>query len=157
MAQRVIKSEADKERLIRFLDQQELPVTVAIVKGGYRSNAQNRLQHLWVSEIAQQLEDRTVEEIRAYCKLHIGVPILREENRDFRDRYDEVFKPIPYEVKLQLMGVPFDFPTTRLMTVAQKNKYLDHMQKHWAEKGIVLTDPQELSWAAHIASYKDAA
>jgi hypothetical protein len=38
----------------------------------------------------------------------------------------------------------FDFPVTSRMTVAQKMKYLDWMQQHFAEQGVVLTQPDEM-------------
>jgi hypothetical protein len=130
--------------LLRFLEQQAVPFTVNIAKGGKRSLKQNRLSRLWLNEIAEQLGDQTPEEVRGYCKLTIGVPILRAENETFRAKYDAIVKPLPYEDKLALMMEPLDFPVSRLMTTKQATAYLDGVHRHFAEKGIVLTDPGDL-------------
>ena len=152
MSQRVIRTEADKATLIKFIEGHDMPCTVSVTKGAKRSTEQNRLQRLWINEIAEQLGDQTPEQVRAYCKLTIGVPILREENDDFREQYDRVFKPLQYELKIELMMEPFDFPVTRLMKTKQKKRYLDNMGQHFAEKGFSLTNPDDLSWAGSIAA-----
>ena len=75
--------------LLTVLRSTEAPFTVSIAKGRKRSTEQNRLQRLWMNEIAEQLGDQTPEEVRGYCKLTIGVPILRAENEAFCASYDE--------------------------------------------------------------------
>lgn len=144
MTTRFLETDADRRMLIRFIEAQPLPVVVSVSKGGKRTVKQNRLQRQWVNEIAEQLGDQTPEEVRGYCKLTIGVPILREENEAFRERYDAIVKPLPYEQKLQLMMEPLDFPVTRLLTTSQHTRYLDGVHRHFSEKGIVLTDPGDL-------------
>ncbi len=144
MTTRFVETEAERRMLLRFLESQPLPFTVNITKGGKRTLKQNRLQRQWLNEIAEQFGDQTPEEIRGYCKLTIGVPILRAENETFRERYDAVVKPLPYEQKIALMMEPLDFPITRLMTTKQGTAYLDGMHRHFSEKGIVLTDPGDL-------------
>ena len=106
-----------------------------------RTLEQNRLQRLFINEIAYQLHDQTVEEVRGYCKLTIGVPILRAENDEFRERYDKIVRPLPYDQKLALMMEPFDMPVTRIMTTKQHAKYLDEIQRHFAAQGVILTQP----------------
>ena len=113
--------------------------------GTKRSLRQNKLQRLWMNEISQQLGDQTPEEVRGYCKLTIGVPILRAENERFRERYDKIVRPLPYEQKMALMMEPLDFPITRLMTTKQATAYLDGVHRHFSEKGVVLTDPGDLT------------
>lgn len=130
--------------LIRFIEGHKLPFTVTLTAGKHRTTHQNRLQRLWMNEIAEQLGDITAEEARGYCKLAIGVPILRAENEAFRERYDAIVKPLPYEQKLALMQEPFDFGVTRLMNTKQKTDYLDAVHRHFSEKGVVLTNPEEL-------------
>lgn len=144
MTQRIVETEADRRMLIRFLEAQALPITVSVTKGGKRSLRQNKLQRLWLNEIAEQLGDQTPEEVRGYCKLTIGVPILRAEHEAFRERYDLIVRPLPYEQKLALMMEPLDFPVTRLMSTKQATAYLDGVHRHFSEKGIVLTDPGDL-------------
>jgi hypothetical protein len=148
MTTRVIKSEADLALLIQHLKARPRPYTVDIVKGKHRSTEQNKLQRLWLNEIAEQLGDRTAEEIRGYCKLVFGVPILRAENPAFQERYDAIIRPLPYETKLAIMTEPLDMPVTRLMTTDQKTRYLDAVSQHFLEQGIVLTDPETKKEAA---------
>ena len=144
MTTRFLETDHDRRMLIRFLEDQPLPVTVSLTKGGKRSLRQNKLQRLWINEIAEQLADQSPEEVRGYCKLTIGVPILRAENETFRERYDAIVRPLPYEQKLALMMEPLDFPISRLMTTKQATAYLDGIHRHFSEKGIVLTDPGDL-------------
>ena len=144
MTTRFLETDYDRRMLIRFLEDQPLPVTVSLTKGGKRSLRQNKLQRLWINEIAEQLSDQSPEEVRGYCKLTIGVPILRAENDTFRERYDAIVRPLPYEQKLALMMEPLDFPISRLMTTKQATAYLDGIHRHFSEKGIVLTDPGDL-------------
>lgn len=143
MTTRVVKSEAQRTLLIRFVKEQALPFTATLAKGQHRTTEQNRLNHLWMKEISEQLGDQTPEEVRGYCKLTIGVPILRAENEAFREKYDSIVKPLPYEKKLATMMEPLDMPITRIMTTKQKTKYLDGVMRHFTEKGVALTQPPD--------------
>lgn len=153
MSQRFLETDADRRALFRFLEDQPLPLTVSLSKGGKRTLQQNKLQMKWMGEIAEQLGDQTAEEVRGYCKLTIGVPILRTENEAFRERYDIIIRPLPYEQKLYLMMEPFDFAITRLMNTKQFTAYLDGVHRHFSEKGIALTDPGDLT--QHGGTFKD--
>jgi len=108
-----------------------------------RSIQQNRLQRQWCNDLATQ-GDMTAEQYRAHSKLHIGVPILRSESEDFKEKYDRIIKPLPYDQKLELMAEPFDFPVTRLMTKEQSIKYLDAFSVYWVQKGFYLTNPADI-------------
>lgn len=142
MATRFIKTEEDMSNLVKLIGHLDMPFTASLTAGVKRSDKQNRLQRKWIAEIAEQLPQGTAEEWRGYCKLHIGIPILRNENDAFQSEYDEVIKPLPYEAKMKLMMVPFDFGVTRIMTTKQKKSYLDQVQRFFAEQGVVLTDPE---------------
>lgn len=141
MADRTVETEQARTMLIRFVQNHALPFTATITAGKHRSADQNRLQRLWVREIAEQIGDQTQEQVRAFIKLTIGVPILREENEAFRLRYDEVVKPLNYEQKIALMAEPLDMPITRLFTTKQHARFLDEVHRYFSELGIVLTDP----------------
>lgn len=143
MADRTIETEQARTMLIRFIENHALPFTATITTGKHRSTVQNRLQRLWVREIAEQLGDQTQEQVRAFIKLHLGVPILREENDAFRLRYDEVVKPLNYEQKITLMMEPLDMPITRLFTTKQHARFLDAVHEYFSSRGIVLTDPED--------------
>lgn len=137
----VVKTESDRARLIKLIEHRDIPFTVNLTKGAGRSIEQNRLQRLWLNEAAEQ-GDHTAEEYRAYCKLTLGIPILRAESEDFAEAYDRLIRPMPYETKLQLMMVPHDYPVTRLMTTKQKSTYLDQMFRLFGDMGFRLTDPE---------------
>lgn len=141
MTSRIITTPYELSQLIKLIGAQPMPFSISIVKGKKRSPAQNRLQRQWIGEITDQLEGQTAEEWRAYCKLHFGVPILRAENDKFREAYDRLIRPLPYEQKLGFMMTPIDFQVTRLMTTKQKTNYLEQVCQHFAEQGVVLTDP----------------
>jgi hypothetical protein len=145
MTTRTIRTEAQLDSWVAFLRGRKLPLTVSVIKGEARSLNQNRTQFLWFAEIARQLGDMTPEDVRAYCKLHLAVPILRQENEAFRDVYDRILRPLPYEHKLACMSPPIDMPVTSQMTKPQAMQYLDAMQQHWAERGIVLTNPDPIT------------
>jgi hypothetical protein len=147
MAERFIENDGDRKMLIRFIEAQKLPMTVNIEIGRQRSKAQNRLQRKWMKEIADQLGDQTPEEVRGFCKLTIGVPILRMENEKFREAYDRRVRPMPYEQKMAFMMEPFDLAVTRIMTTKQKTAYLDGVHRYFSERGIVLTNPGDLVWS----------
>ncbi len=142
MTTRIIDSPADRTMLLLFLKGKNPPYTITITDGKHRTNEQNKLQRKWISEISEQLGDQTFEEVRGYCKLTIGVPILREQNEDFCETYDRVIKPLSYEHKLQMMMEPIDVPITRIMNTKQKTEYLDGIHRHFSSQGIILTIPE---------------
>ena len=147
MTTRSINSEGDRASLLRLLGGRKVPVTATVVKGRNRSLKQNKLTFKWYGEIAEQLSDRTPEEVYAYCKLHFGVPILRSDNEAWRLAYDRRVKPMDYETKLDLMG-PLDLPVTRIMTTGQLARYLDAIALCFSAQGVALTDPDDIRKAA---------
>lgn len=150
MSHRIIESEFDRQLLIRFIENQKLPFTASVTAGKHRTTNQNRLNRKWMTEIAEQMAGtfESAEHVRGYCKLHFGIPILRAENEAFCLEYDGVIRPLPYEQKLRLMRVPFDFGVTRIMTTKQETAYLDAVFRHFSEQGVALTVPEERARAA---------
>ena len=150
---RWVKNEDEQELLMTFIGNMELPLTVTIQQGiiEKRSNDQNRLQRLWINEAAEQdTIGMTAEEYRAYCKLHFGVPMLRNENDTFAELYDSKIRdrvpPYSYEQKLEFMAIPWDMHVTRLMTIKQHDKYLNMMHNHFTSLGMILTIPNDIDW-----------
>lgn len=146
MARRIIESEYERRMLLKFIEGQKLPLTVTVQAVGKRSAQQNRLNRQWMLDIEAQLDGWTAEYARGYCKLYFGIPILRNEDEEFCREYDAVVRPLPYEAKLKLMMVPFDFGVTRKMTVKQQTAYLDAIHQHFSEQGVVLTNPDDLKF-----------
>lgn len=147
MVQRFIESPEGLVALIKFLEREERPFTVSIARGGARTSKQNRLFRRWLMEIQAQTEQETVEYWRGYCKLHMGVPILRNDDEAFRVGYDKTVKPLPYERKMECMMEPIAMPVTSRMTTKQMTLFLDDMHRHFAEQGIELSVPEDLRYA----------
>jgi len=151
MATRVLRSPDDIDALARLIGARtKYPLTVTITQGDPRRDKQNRLAQRWFTDVSRQLGDRTHENVRAYCKLHFGVPILRAENEAFRLSYDRTMRPLDYETKLEAME-HLDLPVTRLMTVKQMTAFMDEMQRHWCGMGFRLTDPEALKYEEEFA------
>lgn len=117
--------------------------TVVRIGGNRRTLDQNALMWKWATEVSSFLGDVTTTEVHAYNKLHFGVPILRETDEDFREVYDRTIKPLPYEVKMEIMGPPIDLPVTRRMTKKAHARYLDDVFAVWTGRGATLTMPEE--------------
>lgn len=141
MTQRIIKNKDDLALLKVYLDGRKLPLTIDIEYGRDRSTEQNRLSQKWYTEIAEQTgEDR--DDVRARCKLEIGVPIMREASEKFRSTYDRLIRPLDYADKLALIR-DTDMPVTRLMNVSDMGLFMDAVFQRHSEFGIVLTIPPD--------------
>ncbi len=100
-----------------------------------RSLDQNALKEVWYNDVSKESGEMG-RDVKRYCKLHFGVPILRGEDEDFRAFYDSALKSkLSYEEKLQAMDY---MPVTSLMSTSQMTRYLSDMQKHYAEQSVVL-------------------
>lgn len=149
MAHRIVTSEHELAALGKLLGGLKLPITVEWRQGRDRSLAQNRLQFDWAREVAEQLGDRTADEVRCDWKLRHGVPIMREDSEAFRATYDEILKPLPFEQKVRMMQM---VSVTSLMSVPQMSRYLDAVQRECLQAGLGLADPgSDLS--AHMARH----
>lgn len=117
------------------IGQAQPPFTLTMKPGKEpRRDRQNRFAFEMYGQIARILGDRDTEDVRAETKLRIGVPIMRLDD-DFRAAYDQHVRGLPYETKLALMVEPFDFPVTRLMTVAQMAEYITKALAYWDAQG----------------------
>jgi hypothetical protein len=141
MVQRAVKNQDDLALLKVYLDERKRPFTVDVTDGRDRSNEQNNLAHKWYAEIAEQTGEAR-EDVRARCKLELGVPILRHGSEAFRKTYDRLIRPIDYEDKLDLIKA-IDMPVTRLMNVGQMTEYMDAVFQTHAKHGIELTIPPD--------------
>lgn len=106
---------------------------VTLKPGKDRSLDQNDMTFELYTRIGKTLYGGDVEYARRECKLHYGVPILREEDAKFRESYDRALKPLSYERKLEVMQW---FPVTSLMGVKQCQRYIDKIQDAYTQKGV---------------------
>lgn len=142
MISRYIQTETEKEMANRLIANRKLPFTVTIKDGKDRTVLQNSFQWAWMKEIAEQLNFDTSNHAQAFCKLHYGVPIKREDE-DFRIKYDKHIKPRTYEEKLELMMEPIAFPVTSLMNTKQMNRYFETVAAEMNEQGVYLKFPED--------------
>jgi hypothetical protein len=116
------------------------PFVVQVVQAK-RTLDQNAISHAIYTQIASQLEDQTVQEVRAECKLRFGIPILRAGNPDFKAMYDKAIRAtLDYEEKLKAMEF---LPVTRLMDKAQFSEYLDTVIREFSKAGVSILMPGE--------------
>lgn len=106
---------------------------------------------LWASlyrRISETLGTGTaadIAEIKSYCKLMIGVPILRRDCEQFEKGWRRYFAMRSYEEQLFLMGGnPLfgvdGFPVTRLLDTKQGAEYTDAVVNHYAPLGVYFED-----------------
>lgn len=116
------------------------PPTVEFVQP-LRSLDQNAMTWSLYTQIAEQKQDESINEIQHHCKLHYGVPILRRDNVKFQAMYDKAFRDVlEYEEKLAAMEF---LPVTRLMNKTQCSEYLDTIIREYSKQGYFLTHPSE--------------
>ena len=120
-------------------------VVVSLRPGKDRTLDQNALWFALYQRIAQMTQIGDVEDARRYCKLHFGVPIMRNADEDFRDGWNRMFLHLAYEQKLELMGPcaifgPDGFPVTRLFDRAQGIAYTDKIVTEFSAKGVFFGD-----------------
>lgn len=114
---------------------------ISIRTGKDRSLDQNAISHAWYEQISRELGEDSPEGVKCECKLRFGVPILRAADADFREMYDAAIKGhLSYEQKLKAMRF---IPVTSLMTIKQSSQYLEDVQRHYAQRGIILEFPDE--------------
>jgi len=115
---------------------------VSITHDKSRSNPQNDISFAWYEQLARENREYDVNGWRSFCKLHFGVPILRSEDAEFRQFYDNAIRErFTYEDKIKMMSY---LPVTSLMKVKQFSAYLEAMQEYFMGKyGIKLEFPEE--------------
>lgn len=154
MVTRWVETPYDLKMLLRFLETRKLPFSADIQQERQRTTRQNKLQRQWMNDITAQLDGHDAEWWRGYCKLCFGVPIRCADSEVFAGFYERVIRPLPYEHQLEMMRIPADLPITRDMGSKAMARYLDAVQKHFAEQGVVLTDPGDALAQADARSAK---
>lgn len=126
----------------RDLIRQHGRIKVSVKPATTRSLDQNAISHAWYEQVAKELREDDEKGVKRFCKLHFGVPILRAEDGEFRDLYDQCIKAtLTYEQKLQAMDI---LPVTSRMSKKQLSAYLEAMQSHYRDqRGVYLEFPAE--------------
>lgn len=141
-----IRDHAAMQTALAQIGQAQPPFVLTLKMGEEkRRDRQNRFAFEAFNQIAQILGDRETDDVRAESKLRIAVPIMRDEDEYFRDKYDAHVKGLPYETKLALMVEPFDLPVTRLMSVKQMAQFITKMLAYWdAQSASAMLDRYDL-------------
>lgn len=107
-----------------------------IVPVDSRSLPQNALWAVWYSQIARWSDkNHTTHDIKCFCKLHFGVLLLRQQDRTFREFYDENIRHLEYDKKMVFMEI---VPITSKLSKHNGQKYQSAVQKYYAENGLTL-------------------
>lgn len=116
-------------------------VCVEYVEADRTPSQNNMIYHLYRQIAEQKRNDGwSFDDVRNYCKLHFGIPILRSNDPDFCQQYDEKVKGLDYETKLFIishMDVTSDF------TVAEASEYIDTIIDSFQRQGCYLADPRQ--------------
>ncbi|AIR90506.1 hypothetical protein [Pseudomonas cremoricolorata] len=120
-------------------------VVVSLRPGRDRTLDQNALWFAFYKRIAEMTQIGDAADARRYCKLHIGVQILLNEDVEFQQAWYRVMRHLPYEEKLAMMGEcklfgPDGFPVTSLFNRAQGVAYTDRILAEFTPKGVFFGD-----------------
>lgn len=120
-------------------------VVVSLRPGKDRTLDQNALWFAFYKRIAEMTQIGEAADARRYCKLHIGVQILLNEDAEFQQAWYRVMRHLPYEDKLAMMGDcklfgPDGFPVTSLFNRAQGVAYTDRIVVEFSGKGVFFGD-----------------
>ena len=120
-------------------------VVVSLRPGKDRTLDQNALWFAFYKRIAEMTQIGDAADARRYCKLHIGVQILLNEDEEFQQAWYRVMRHLPYEEKLAMMGEcklfgPDGFPVTSLFNRAQGVAYTDRILTEFTAQGVFFDD-----------------
>jgi len=109
-----------------------------------RTNAQNRLLYLWLSQIEAQ-NKHGEQNNRNFCKFTYGCPILARDNESFAEFYGSLMENYEYEQCIKSMEF---IAVTSLMNTKQFTEYLNQIEQYANEQGYRLTRPDDLYFQA---------
>lgn len=145
-----IRSETGRLQAIQAVRDAEIPINMTLeTEQETRRLKQNRLAFKWYSELGNQTGEGK-EYWRCFCKLHHGVPILREDP-EVNAKFAAVLDPLPYEAQLDAMEF---IDVTSLMSVKQFSEYLNEVDMSVSLAGVKLTHPDDLYWDALMKGQK---
>lgn len=145
MATKILRQPEHIDALCDLLRARKLPLTVSWEQGAPDTKRQNRLAQRWHTDIARQAGDRTHEQVRAFCKIRFGRPILCKDNEAMRMSFDKAFGHLTHEDALVVMEA-LDIPVTRLMNKPQMTEYMARVEEFFRGQGFQLTNPDDLRY-----------
>jgi len=101
------------------------------------------LANIWYSTINSEMGE--IDFAKAYSKYWFGLKIRCREDKDLREIVRRMLPTNDDEKNIAIIRAYDDwFPVLSKMTVDEKSEYLNVMQVHFAERGIILTSPNEV-------------
>lgn len=146
----------DFARMLARLGDTPMPYTVTVKLGSEtKRDRLNRFIYEAYKQVSQKKGDHTPGQVRAITKLRVGVPMMREISRNFREIYDASVKPLNYQIKLQMMVEAPDWivhkdeedklnlylPITSVMSLDQMKEYKTRMLRYWDAEGFPVMLP----------------
>ena len=121
--------------LFRFLEQyKEQPIPKSglevIVRApkSKRSLDQNALSHVWYATVSAAEKEYSAAEVKRLCKLHYGIPILREDP-EASEMLQKILGPLSYEERLKAMDW---IDVTSVLDKDQMSNYMMAIQNHYS-------------------------
>ena len=142
------KSLSKAIRSLRETYKEHRYLTMVTNTGKKRTTSQNSLSHQWYYQVANETKEYTPEEVKAICKLNVGLPILRGIQTEDRstevqklcDYCDKYLDKMTYEEKIAVFHY---LPCTSLMSTTQLSEYLTGVQYNYSRRDIILYWPDE--------------
>ena len=146
---RYMRNDAERAVVMQVISKLELsadqPYAVTIkIADESRSDKQNRLAFSWY-QIMGAMTGHGKEHERAYCKLTYGIPILRRDDAEFNQFYNQALMHLTYEQQLKAMEY---LSVTSLMGVRQFAEYLTTVDNEAGLRGIRLPHPEDSYYEA---------
>lgn len=106
-----------------------------------RSLDANALSHIWYREISTQLGEDTIADVKSFCKLNFGVPILRQHEK-FNNFYVTFFAHLSYPKQLAAMKY---LSVSSIMDRPEMRLYMININNHFSRRGVVLSNANEIA------------
>lgn len=107
-----------------------------------RTLDQNSMINALYGQVASQAEDLAVIDVRRYCKLHYGIPLLRANSVTFNQFYVAAIIGMEYEQKIMLMDY-MDVTSAKEFSVKMGTEYIDTIIREYSKQGYSLLHPSE--------------
>ncbi len=106
-------------------------------KSKKRTLSANAQQHLWYSQIAKALGDRSALDVKNFCKDAIGLPIILN-SAEHGDRMEFLLHKLDYykhsyESRMKLIQC---LEVTSSFNAAESKLYMEHMISYWNDCGV---------------------
>lgn len=137
----IIPANQDTEELVKRLNPGDL-IEAKLIEGR-RSDAQNRIYWLWLTEIGKA-SGHGKDELHEIVKRHYVMPVLVRDDEEYADILG----------KVQGLGKQAEetfirrFISTTDLSVRQFTEVLNDIERDAAQRGIHLTHPDDLYWSA---------